>query len=90
MTEFTLRVPRYNKVDHLHGTMVEFGRHEICYIPPGNQVEATIKHTISSEATLEEMLAFFEMFLLGSGYFFEGSLGLIEMPEGGRSNAQLQ
>ena len=58
--------------------MVEFGRYEICYIPPGNQVEATIKHTISSEATLEEMFVFFDNFLKAVGYVFEGDLALNE------------
>ena len=90
MTEFTLRVPRYNEVDHLHGTMVEFGKHIIKYKPPAGAEESKVKMSIPADAGLSQMLEFFEQYLRGAGYFFEGSLGLIEMPEGGRSNAQLQ
>ena len=78
--EFTLRIPRYNKVEHLHGTMVEFGKYTLKYTPPKGADESKIKMSIPASATLSEMLEFFEMFLLGAGYVFEGSL-VIENPD---------
>ena len=74
MSEFTLRVPRYNEVDHLHGTMVEFGKYTLKYTPPKGADESKIKMSIPAGATLSQMLEFVEMFLLGAGYVFEGSL----------------
>ena len=76
MTEFTLRVPRYNKVDHLHGTMVEFGKFVLKYKAPKGVDEPDWKRRISAEATLPEMLAFFEKFLQDAGYVFVGNLVL--------------
>ena len=74
MSEFTLRVPCYNEVDHLHGTMVEFGKYTLKYTPPKGADESKIKMSIPAGATLSQMLEFVEMFLLGAGYVFEGSL----------------
>ena len=68
MTEFTLRVPRYNEVDHLHGTMVEFGRYEVRYLPPEGSDELTRSMIISSEGNRSQMDDFFNRFLLGEGY----------------------
>ena len=68
MTEFTLRVPHYNEVDHLHGTMVEFGEFVLKYKPPKGSQEAKLKMTISSEASRSDMVAFFDDFLLSAGY----------------------
>ena len=66
--EFTLRIPNYNKVDHLHGTMVEFGKFVLKYKPHAGADEPKLKMTISSEATLPEMINFFERFLQNAGY----------------------
>ena len=74
--EFTLRIPDYNKVDHLHGTMVEFGKFILKYKAPKGVAEPDWKRKISAEATLPEMLAFFEKFLQDAGYVFVGNLVL--------------
>ena len=68
MTEFTLRVPRYNEVDHLHGTMVEFGEYFVGYRPPEGSDEIVRTMTVSSEANRSQMDDFFNRFLLGEGY----------------------
>jgi hypothetical protein len=68
MTEFTLRVPRYNEVDHLHGTMVEFGRYEVRYLPPEGSDEVTHSMLITSEADRSQMDLFFDKFLRAEGY----------------------
>ena len=74
--EFTLRIPNYNEVDHLHGTMVEFGKFVLKYKAPKGVDEPDWKRKISAEATLPEMLAFFEKFLQDAGYVFVGNLVL--------------
>ena len=74
--EFTLRTPNYNEVDHLHGTMVEFGKFVLKYKPPKGAAEPDWRRKISAEATLPEMLAFFEKFLQDAGYVFVGNLVL--------------
>ena len=66
--EFTLRVPRYNEVNHLHGTMVEFGRYEVRYLPPEGSDEPTCSMTITSEADRNQMDDFFDKFLRYEGY----------------------
>jgi hypothetical protein len=71
--EFTLRVPRYNDAEYLHGTMVEFGRHTLKYDPPDeSSTDHSVEMSISSEATLAQMLEFFSSFLRAVGYEFEG------------------
>jgi hypothetical protein len=70
----------YNTTDHLTGTMFEFGRYSLSYQPPEGCVEAEVDMSISSEATLPQMLELFESFLKASGYVFDGSL-VIEEPE---------
>ena len=78
--EFTLRIPQYNKVEHLHGTMVEFGKYTLKYTPPEGADESDIMMSISAETDLDKMLLFFELFLLGAGYVFDGHL-VIEDPD---------
>jgi len=68
MEEFTLRVPRYNEVDHLYGTMIEFGRYEVRYLPPEGSDEPTCSMTITSEADRDKMDDFFDKFLRYEGY----------------------
>jgi hypothetical protein len=66
--EFTLRIPEYNKVEHLHGTMVEFGKYAFAYVPPEGSDEPAWEMTISAEATRPQLIAFYEKFLLVAGY----------------------
>ena len=82
MTEFTLRVPRYNEVDHLHGTMVEFGKFILKYKSPKGVSEPNLKMAISSEATLPEMLNFFEQFLQNAGYDLDDKSLVLAEDEG--------
>ena len=63
----------YNTTDHLTGTMLEFGKYTLKYEPPvGSSTDHSIKMSISSEATLTQMLEFFQSFLRAAGYEFEG------------------
>ena len=82
MTEFTLRVPRYNEVDHLHGTMVEFGKFILKYKSPKGVSEPNLKMKISSEATLPEMINFFEQFLQNAGYDLDDKSLVLAEDEG--------
>ena len=52
--------------------MFEFGRYTLSYQPPDGAVEAAVDMSISSEADLPQMLAFFESFLQAAGYVIEG------------------
>jgi hypothetical protein len=55
--------------------MVEFGKFVLKYKAPNGAAEPDWKRKISAEATLPEMLAFFEKFLQDAGYELEtGSL----------------
>ena len=64
----------YNNAEHLAGIMTEFGRYRLSYEPPEGSVEAEVEMTISSEATLPQMLELCGGFLKASGYVFEGEL----------------
>ena len=79
--EFTLRIPNYTKVEHLHGTMVEFGKFVLKYKPPAGADEPKLKMAISSEASLPEMLTFFEQFLQSAGYVLESGSLIIKEDE---------
>ena len=48
--------------------MVEFGKFILKYKSPKGVSEPKLKMSISSEATLPEMINFFEQFLQGAGY----------------------
>ena len=52
--------------------MFEFGRYTLSYQPPEGAVEAAVDMSISSEADIPQMLAFFETFLQAAGYVIEG------------------
>lgn len=69
-----MKLRDYNSLDHLEGTMFEFGRYRLVYDPPIDSVDAEVKMTISAEASLPQMLNFFSAFLRASGYVFEGEL----------------
>jgi hypothetical protein len=50
--------------------MIEFGKYTLEYVPPdGSPTDHTIKMSISSEATVTQMLEFYTSFLKASGYF---------------------
>ena len=53
--------------------MYEFGKYTLKYEPPdGSPTDHAIEMTISSNANLTQMLEFFQSFLRGAGYHFEG------------------
>jgi hypothetical protein len=53
--------------------MPEFGKYTLKYVPPDESpTDHSIELTISSEATLYQMLEFFQSFLRATGYEFEG------------------
>lgn len=53
--------------------MYEFGKYTLKYEPPdGSPTDHSIEMTISSNASLTQMLEFFQSFLRGAGYHFEG------------------
>lgn len=81
-----MKLRDYNSLDHLEGTMFEFGRYRLVYDPPIDSVDAEVKMTISAEASLPQMLDFFATFLRASGYIFEGELEIAEKTETGRSD----
>lgn len=66
----------YIGTGHLKGTMYEFGRYFLRYEPPAGAVEGDISMSIRSDASLEEMVSFFESFLLAASYRFEGELAI--------------
>jgi len=68
-----LDITHYNTTDHLTGIMIEFGKYTLKYEPPGESPEDhSIEMSISSEATLFQMLGFFQSFLRAAGYEFDG------------------
>ena len=63
----------YNTTENLTGTMLEFGKYTLKYVPPGETPEDhSVEMTISSEANLSQMLEFFSSFLRAAGYEFDG------------------
>ncbi len=63
----------YTTADTLTGLMYEFGKYTLKYEPPdGSPTDHAIEMTISSNANLTQMLEFFQSFLRGAGYHFEG------------------
>jgi hypothetical protein len=53
--------------------MLEFGKYTLKYTPPdGSPTDHCIEMSISSEATLYQMLEFFQSFLRAAGYEFDG------------------
>ena len=58
------------------------GRYTFSYTPsddPAEYLQTSVQMSISSEATLSDMLEFFTNFLRASGFVFEGSLKIIDM-----------
>jgi hypothetical protein len=52
--------------------MYEFGRYRLTYEPPSDAIEAEVSMSISSEATLSQMIELFQNFLSAQGYLQEG------------------
>ena len=79
---FTLRISDDAKLNrYLQGTMDSFGRHTVSYTPsndPAEYLQIDLRMSISSEATLPDMLNFFTDYLRASGYVFEGSIQIID------------
>ena len=62
--------------------MDTFGRYRLIYEPgppnPGSEIiDYSVEMSISSEASLSDMAAFFTYFLRASGYVFEGALEIV-------------
>jgi hypothetical protein len=54
--------------------MYEFGRYRLTYEPPSDVVETEISMTISSDATLPQMVELFQNFLQVNGYLLDGAV----------------
>ena len=60
--------------------MTEFGTYTVNYTPPdfrSDHLQTTVHMSISSEASLPDMLNFLTDFLRVSGYVFEGELEIM-------------
>jgi hypothetical protein len=57
------------------------GRYVIKYQPSENQheyLQTTIEMSISDEATIPDMVLFFDSFMKAAGYIYDGSLAVVE------------
>jgi hypothetical protein len=52
--------------------MLEFGKYTLKYKPPKGAAETKVKMEITSEASISELLVFFEDFMRASGYVIDG------------------
>ena len=69
---------RYTNTVNLPSEMIEFGKYTLKYEPPASGgIEATVDMSISSEASLSEMLEFFTSFLKASGYYINENKELV-------------
>jgi hypothetical protein len=50
----------------------DYGNYRLVFEPPGDQITPRIEMTLSGEADLTQMLAFFDAFLQASGYQLDG------------------
>ena len=78
---FTLRFSQNAKLNRNQpGTMNPYGRYSVSYTPsndPAEYLQTSVQMSISSEASLSDMAAFFTDFLRASGYVFEGALEIV-------------
>jgi hypothetical protein len=78
---FTLHLPQNAILNRNQpGTMNSYGRYTVSYTPsddPTEYLQTSVQMSISSEATLSDMTAFFTDFLRASGYVFEGALEIV-------------
>jgi hypothetical protein len=69
---------RYTNTVNLPSKMIEFGKYTLEYVPPdGSPTDHSIKMSISSEATVTQMLEFFTSFLKASGYYIDDNKELV-------------
>ena len=69
---------RYTNTVNLPSEMIEFGKYTLEYVPPdGSPTDHSIKMSISSEATVTQMLEFFTSFLKASGYYIDENKELV-------------
>ena len=52
--------------------MTDFGRYRLTYETGADSLDTSVEVSISGEATLTQMLNFFETFLKATGYVFDG------------------
>lgn len=60
--------------------MTSFGKYSVSYTPsndPTEYLQTSVQMSISSEANLSDMSAFFTDFLRACGYVFEGALEIV-------------
>lgn len=60
--------------------MNSFGRYSVSYTPsndPAEYLQTSVQMSISSEANLSDMAAFFTDFLHAAGYVFDGALEVV-------------
>lgn len=56
----------------------DYGTYRLVFEPPTDQITPGVEMTLSGEADLTQMLAFFEAFLQASGYVFKGELQIVD------------
>jgi len=62
------------------GTMNPYGLYSVSYTPsndPAEYLQTSVQMSISSEASLSDMAAFFTDFLRAAGYVFDGALEVV-------------
>jgi hypothetical protein len=63
--------------------MTDFGRYSISYQPGpldpySGVIEHSVEMSISGQANIEQMLAFFDAFLKANGYVYDGEVQIVE------------
>jgi len=64
--------------------MTSFGKYSVSYTPsndPTEYLQTSVQMSISSEANLSDMAAFFTDFLRATGYVFDGELQIVSSDE---------
>jgi len=64
--------------------MTSFGKYSVSYTPsndPTEYLQTSVQMSISSEANLSDMAAFFTDFLRATGYVFDGALEIVDSNE---------
>lgn len=80
-TVFTLHTPSNAKLNRNLPKTMTTGRYTVSYTPsddPAEYLQTNVQMSISSEASLPDMLNFFTDFLRASGYVFEGELEIVD------------
>jgi hypothetical protein len=54
--------------------METFGRYRLTFTPSEGEICPSVEMTLSGEASLPQMLSFFDAFLKASGYVYNGEL----------------